>query len=58
MKEKIVDWFLQNRTKIGYTIGGLNMFFGLTNIVVGDWVVGLFWLCIGAFIIFDTNTYK
>jgi len=58
MKEKIRDWFLQHRTRIGYTIGGLNMFFGLTNIVVGDWVVGLFWFGVGAFIIFDVNTYK
>ena len=58
MKEKIIDWFLQHRTRIGYTICGLNIFCGLINLIVGDWVTGLFWLCIGAFIIFDVNTYK
>lgn len=55
---KIKQWLWDRRTGIGYTIGGANLGSGIGNILIGNVVVGVFWLAIGAFIIWDVRTYK
>jgi hypothetical protein len=51
-------WFWENREKIGYTIGALNIANGLVNLFLGDILNGLLWTAIGAFIVYDVRTYK
>jgi hypothetical protein len=52
------ELWLKYRNPIGYFIGGMNVLSGLLNILVGNVVLGLFWVSMGAFIIFDVRTYK
>ncbi len=51
------NFLFQHRVKIGYFIGGGNILSGLLNVLVGNVVLGLFWISMGAFIIFDIRTY-
>ena len=55
---KITTWFMKHRTAVGYTIGFANNISGLANIAVGNVVGGLFWLAIGALIVYDVRTFK
>jgi len=56
--DKIKNFLYQHRVKISYFIGGANILSGLLNILIGNVVLGLFWLSMGAFIIFDVRTYS
>jgi hypothetical protein len=56
--EKIKGWLWSNRSKIGYTIGALNLLSGISYAVNGDYGLAVLWLVIGSFIIYDVKTYK
>ena len=58
MKQTITDWLMEHRTTIGYTIGILNILSGLSNIALDNVVGGLFWIAVGALIIFDVRSFK
>lgn len=58
MKDKFAEWFGRNRKTIGYTVGGLNLFAGLSYFMQGQIIAGIIWLVIGAMIVFDTKEYK
>lgn len=58
MKDKFFEWFGRNRKKIGYTVGGLNLFAGLSYFMQGQSISGIIWLIIGAMIVFDTKEFK
>jgi hypothetical protein len=54
MIEKAVTWFMINRKKIGYTLGGINAMSGIMCLLgYGQTSTGLIQLFVGAFIIFD-----
>lgn len=55
---KVKTWLWQKRDTIGYSIGAANVASGVVNIAVGNIVAGLFWVAIGAFIIYDVRTYR
>ena len=55
---KIKEWLWSNRSKIGYTIGALNILSGLSHAASGHYGLALLWLIIGGFIIYDVKTYK
>lgn len=56
--EKFMEWFGRNRQTIGYAVGGVNVFNGLLNIVVGNVAGGIFWLVLGGAIILDAKYFK
>ena len=58
MKDKVIYFLMKYRTPIGYSIGYLNILSGLVNILLGNVAVGLFWVGIGAFLVWDVKTYK
>jgi hypothetical protein len=58
MKTKIAGWFWKHRATIGYSIGCANVVSGLMNIALGNVAMGLFWVGIGLFIVWDVKTYK
>lgn len=53
-----MEWFGRNRQTIGYAVGGVNVFNGLLNIVVGNVAGGIFWLVLGGAIILDAKYFK
>jgi hypothetical protein len=53
MKDKIIFWFTENRKKIGYTLGGLNVLSGLNSIANGQSANGLIMIFVGSVLIFD-----
>jgi hypothetical protein len=55
---KILGWFERNRNPIGYTIGGLNLASGLTNILTGNMHTGLLNLSVGVYITVDTWAFR
>ena len=55
---KIKEWLWSNRSKIGYTIGVLNILSGIGYAVSGSYGLAVLWLVIGSFIIYDVKTYK
>ena len=56
--ENFIAWFERNRKTIGYTVGGFNLFVGLTNLLVGSGILAIFWLAVGSAIIFDAKHFK
>lgn len=54
---KFLDWFELNRQTIGYTVGGFNLLNGLL-LIPTSLGLAVFWMLLGAVIIFDTKTYK
>jgi hypothetical protein len=58
MKSKFIEWFSRNRKTIGYTVGGLNVFAGVSYLFQGQVVSGITWMIIGGMIIFDTKEFK
>lgn len=54
---KFLDWFELNRQTIGFAVGGLNLLNGLL-MLPSNLVLAIFWLLLGAVIIFDTYMYK
>lgn len=57
MKEKIMFWFTENRKKIGYTLGALNILSGIESLVHGQTSNGLIMFFVGGVLIFDAWTY-
>jgi hypothetical protein len=55
---KFKEWLWHNRTKIGYTIGVLNVLTGINYAVTGDYGLAVLWIVIGSFIIYDVKTYR
>lgn len=53
MKEKLIFWFTENRKKIGYGLGGLNILSGLSILASGNTGNGLIQLFVGSVLIFD-----
>jgi uncharacterized membrane protein HdeD (DUF308 family) len=53
MMDKMIFWFSENRKKIGYTLGGLNIILGVDSLANGQTSNGLLMLFIGSFLIFD-----
>jgi hypothetical protein len=58
MMDKFFEWFGRHRETIGYTVGGVNLGSGIAAIVGGSVWSGIFWLVLGAAIIFDTRMFK
>jgi hypothetical protein len=56
MKDKIINWFVNNWKPIGYTIGTVNIISGLGDMMTGSFWFGLFWIALGSFIIYDVRT--
>jgi hypothetical protein len=52
------EWFYKMRVPIGYGIGVINLLVGILNCIIGNVSVGLLWLVIGSYLIFDVKTYK
>ena len=55
---KVMTWVNRHHSSIGYTIGGLNLASGLSNILTGDFYTGGLNLVIGAFIVIDTWAFR
>lgn len=55
--EKFKLWFELNRQTIGYTVGGFNLLNGLLMIPTSP-AIAIFWLLLGAVIIFDSMMFK
>lgn len=53
MLEKFVFWFTENRKKIGYTLGGINMVCGVNSLALGHTNNGLILLFVGFVLVFD-----
>jgi hypothetical protein len=53
MKDKILFWFTENRKKIGYTLGTLNVLSGLSLLASGNTSNGVIQLFVGSVLIFD-----
>ena len=53
MLEKLVFWFTENRKKIGYTLGALNVLGGLSLLASGNNTNGFIQLFVGSVLIFD-----
>lgn len=53
MLEKFVFWFTENRKKIGYTLGALNILGGLSSLSIGNTTNGLILLFVGVVLVFD-----
>jgi hypothetical protein len=53
MLEKLVFWFTENRKKIGYTLGALNVLGGLSLLTSGNTTNGVIQLFVGSVLIFD-----
>ena len=58
MLEKFFVWFGNNRKKIGYTIGGVNVLSGINFALHGDYGLALLWLIIGGALILDSHQFK
>ena len=58
MMNKFFEWFGRNRKTIGYTVGWLNVFAGVSYLFQGQTMAGIIWLIIGGMIIFDTKEFK
>jgi len=53
MMTKFLAWFDRYRTPIGYTVGGFNVVSGIFETALGNTFTGMFWMGIGAVILFD-----
>ena len=53
MFDKLVFWFTENRKKIGYTLGALNLLGGLSLLVAGNTTNGVIQIFVGSVLIFD-----
>ena len=56
MKDKLIFWFSENRKKIGYTLGTLNILSGFNSLYTGQTSNGLMMLFVGSVLIFDAYT--
>lgn len=53
MMDKLVFWFSENRKKIGYTLGILNLLLGVNSVITGQTNNGIIMIFVGSVIIFD-----
>ena len=53
MLDKFVFWFTENRKKIGYTLGALNVLGGASLLASGNTANGVTQLFVGSVLIFD-----
>ena len=53
MMDKVIFWFTENRKKIGYSLGGLNVLGGLGSLANGHTGNGLIQIFAGSVLIFD-----
>jgi len=53
MMDKLVFWFSENRKKIGYTLGILNLLLGVNSVITGQTNNGVIMIFVGSVIIFD-----
>jgi hypothetical protein len=58
MKDKIINWLTTYRTPIGCFVGAINIMSGVIDIMIGNNFLGLFWIALGALIIFDLRPTK
>lgn len=52
---KFLDWFNFNRKTIGYVVGVLCLTAAISDIAVGNAVLGVLWLLVGGMIIIDAK---
>jgi hypothetical protein len=55
---KFLEWFDRNRRTIGYCIGTANIIDGTLLVIFGEYSFGIFWMLLGAFIVFDSWEMK
>ena len=53
MIDKVIFWFTENRKKIGYTLGALNILGGLSLLATGNTTNGVIQLFVGSVLVFD-----
>ena len=53
MKDTVIFWFTENRKKIGYTLGALNVLGGLSLLTTGNTGNGLIQIFAGSVLIYD-----
>ncbi len=53
MLDKIVFWFSENRKKIGYSLGALNILGGLSSLALGNTTNGFIQIFVGLVLVFD-----
>jgi hypothetical protein len=53
MLDKLIFWFTENRKKIGYTLGALNVLGGLSLLISGNTGNGLIQIFAGSVLIYD-----
>jgi hypothetical protein len=53
MMDKLVFWLGENRKKIGYTLGGVNMLCGVNSLIFGQISNGVILLFVGFVLVFD-----
>jgi hypothetical protein len=53
MIEKFVFWLSENRKKVGYSLGGINMLCGINSLAFGQISNGFVLLFVGFVLIFD-----
>lgn len=50
---KVLDWFTKYRLQLGVTIGTLNIITGIDELLNDNIGLGLMFVCIGIFIVYD-----
>ena len=50
----MMKWIKANHNSIGYTVGGLNIASGISNMFIGNFYTGVFNIIVGIFISVDT----
>jgi|LauGreDrversion4_2_1035121.scaffolds.fasta_scaffold521717_2 hypothetical protein len=53
MLDKVLFWLSENRKKIGYTVGTINVLSGLSLLAMGNTANGAIQLFVGSVLIFD-----
>ena len=53
MKEKIGNWFADNRIKVGYFLGGLNIAGGISLLPLGQYTNGAIQIFVGCVLVID-----
>lgn len=53
MIDTVIFWFTENRKKIGYVLGALNILGGISMLATGSSTNGLLELFVGSVLIFD-----
>ena len=51
---KMLNWIKAHHHAVGYTVGGLNIASGISNMFIGNFYTGVFNIIVGIFISVDT----